>query len=389
MKTLHDLNLKGKRVLYRVDINSPLKNGKLLDTTRLQSLVPTIKFFEKAGVKQVVMLAHQGREKAPSPDTMLDAHAKALSDLLKKPVIKEHSTRPKNIPSDAFLVLLENVRLDDEDHPLKEKREAFAKALAKLGDVYVNDAFAACHRDHASISSLPRFMAEKAAGLLLEKEIKYLSPLVHGEIEHPFVLIIGGAKMETKIGALRHFVKTVDRVLLGGGVANTFLAAEGYDIGESLYEPDELETAQDIAMALDKKGGRLSLPLDAVCADEIGSQVETIDAPVEDIMGDMKILDIGKKTIEKYVAIIEAAKTIVWNGPMGLFEYEPFQTGSAAIAVALKKRGATTILGGGETLAVVNRLSIPHKKFTHISTGGGAMLEYLSGKKLPGIEALE
>jgi len=389
MKFLKDLDLSAKRVLYRVDINSSIKDGAIVDDTRIRSILPTLEFMIQAGARQIILLAHQGRDKERKPENVLDLHAKRLEELLGLPVLKLDSCRGVSIPDEAKVVLLENVRLDDEDHDDSGKRKAFAQVLASYGDVYVNDAFAACHRDHASISSLPKMMKEKAAGLLLQKEMESLRPLLEGKVEHPFTVIVAGAKIDTKIGIIEQFIDSADHFLVGGGIANTFLFAEGYDVGGSLYEADKMEVAQEIALKLDSKPQGLVLPTDVICADEISESAETIDVPVEDVMGDMRILDIGKKTAEQFAGIIKQSKTVIWNGPVGLTEFPQFRNGSETIAKAMMESGATTIVGGGESVGVINMLGIPHDKFTHVSTGGGAMLEYLGGEKLPGIEALE
>ncbi|MDP2691376.1 MAG: phosphoglycerate kinase [bacterium] len=389
MKLLKDLDLKGKRVLYRVDINSSIMNGKLADDDRIRAILPTVKRILSRGAKQIIFLAHQGRSKERGPDTVLDLHAKHLGELLGKEVLKLDSCRDVKIPEKAQLVMLENVRLDDEASDDSGKREAFARVLAGYGDVYVNDAFAACHRDHASISFLPKLMKEKGAGLLLQREIEALDPLLKGKMKKPFTVIIGGAKIDTKIGLIEQFIDKGARFLLGGGIANTFLAAEGYDVGESLQEKTQYDVARDVAMRLDAESHRLFLPKDVVCADEAGDHVTTMDIPIDDVMGDMKIFDIGERAIQGYVNLIRDSETILWNGPVGLTEYQPFRKGSEAIARAMVKSGATTIVGGGESVALINSMGLSHHQFTHVSTGGGAMLEFLGGKKLPGIMALE
>ena len=388
MNFLNDIDVSGQRVLYRVDINSSIQEGQILDDTRLQAIVPTLKQLLERGAKQVIILAHQGRGKERGPDTVLDLHAVRLAELMGMPVKKYDSCRDVTLGDDP-LVMLENVRLDDEADEAPAKREAFARVLAGYGDVYVNDAFAACHRDHASISSLPKIMPVKAAGLLLQKEMEALRPLLEGKVEHPFTVIVAGAKIDTKIGIIQQFIESADHFLVGGGIANTFLSAEGYDVGASLYEPDKSELAQEIALQLDGKEDGLVIPEDVICADEIGEDVETVDVPVEDVIGEMKILDIGAKTAGKFVDIIAKSKTIIWNGPVGLIEYSPFRYGSEAIARALAEVEATTIIGGGESVTLINMLGMDHGKFTHVSTGGGAMLEMLSGVELPGISALE
>lgn len=387
MQYLSDLDLQQKSILYRVDVNSNIQDGKILDDSRIRAIVPSIQYMLENGAKRIVILAHQGRGKDRTPDKLLDLHAQRLSELLGQEVVKLDETRPESLP-DAKIILLENVRLDDEAEKDPQAKQAFAEALAQFGDVYVNDAFAACHRDHATISYLPKLIAEKAAGLLLEKEMKALEPLLKGDLEHPFTVIVAGAKIDTKIGVIRQFMDSADHFLLGGGIANTFLAAEGFDVGSSLYEEDKLELAQDIALQLDNDAQELHVPSDVVCADEIGKEVETVNVPAEDVMGEMKILDIGQQTAQKYAEVIKNSKTVIWNGPVGLAEFEIFRKGSEAIAHAMIESGATTIVGGGESVGVINSLGLDHEQFSHISTGGGAMLEYLSGDTLPGIEAL-
>jgi phosphoglycerate kinase len=393
MKTLTELDLKGKTVLYRVDINSNIKEGKILDDTRIRAILPSLEMMLEKGAGQVILLAHQGRpdatDQGPRAKFQLDLHAARLSELMGQEVLKLDSCRGVGIPNGAKLVMLENVRLDDETEKDDAKRQAFAEILAGYGEVYVNDAFAACHRQHATISDLPKLMGEKAAGLLLEKEMKALKPLLDGDIEHPFTVIVAGAKIDTKIGVIQQFLDSADHFLVGGGIANTFLFAEGFDVGESLYEEDKMEMAQEIAMQLDAKEDGLVLPTDVICADEIGEEVTTVDIPVEDVMGDMKILDIGKQSAERFAEIIKQSKTVIWNGPVGLTEFSPFQGGSKTIAEALVAADATTIVGGGESVGVINMLGISHDQFSHVSTGGGAMLDYLSGKELPGLTALE
>ncbi len=385
MKFLKDLQFQGKKVLFRADINCPFLNGKITDTTRLRAILPSLNYLLKAGAKQVIILAHQGRKKVRAQDSVLDEHAKELEKLLKEKVLKIHETRPKHIPEGVRIVMLENVRLDDEDHPLKEKREDFALFLSKLGDIYVNDAFGNCHRDHATITSLAKLMPKRAAGLLVEKELAALSPLLHKTLEHPFTIVAGGAKIDTKMGLFDQFKKKADFFLVGGALANTFLKAEGYDVGASLYEEQSVEIAQKYALEL---GDRLQLPVDVVCADEAGDHVANMDIPVEDVEGDMKILDIGQKTAAWYSTIIRKSHTVVWNGPMGLFEYKPFKKGSEAIAKAMAASKGKTILGGGDSLVVINELEIPYDQYNHVSTGGGAMVEYLSGEPMPGLVAL-
>ncbi|MDP3975477.1 MAG: phosphoglycerate kinase, partial [bacterium] len=359
MKFLSDLDLHGKRVLYRVDINSSVQSGVIADDNRLRAIMPGIEQMLKMGAKQIILLAHQGRPGNEDGEFSLAPHARRLEKLLGKKVAKLDSCR-ECPPEGAQLVMLENLRLDDETEADDQKRLAFAEVLAGFGDVYVNDAFGVCHRHHTSIVELPKLMKEKAAGLLLEKEVKSLQPLLEeGNIKHPFTLIIGGAKIDTKIGIIKQFLHTVTHVLVGGGIANTFLHAEGFDTGQSLREADKAKVAREIAIALDGKKDGLVLPIDVVCADRASDATPAIDIPVEDVMGDMKIFDIGQKTAAKYAQLIEYSKTVIWNGPLGLAEKEHFRHGSEAIARAMAHCHGKTIIGGGESVALINQLEIP------------------------------
>ena len=392
LRTLKQLkNIKGKRAVLRVDFNVPIDRRGVTDDTRIRETLPTIKFLVKKGAA-VVIITHLGRPEGKTVDGLkLDAVAKQLSKLLHKPCKKIGSATDKTTAKrikelkPGNVVLLENIRF----HPQEETCEpAFVKKLASLGDIFVNDAFAACHRKHASTAGIAKLLPSYA-GFLVEREIKNLTPLLK-KPARPIVVIVGGAKIDTKIGLIKSFFGKADAILIGGALANTFLAAEGFDIGRSLYEKNKIETAREILMLAEKRGQTLLIPEDAVVADSATNYAKTLDLPLEDIEGDMKILDIGGRTRHRYVTEIRSAKTVIWNGPMGLYEFTPFSGGTLAIARQLaRQKGKTkTFAGGGDTLDALARFKIPSSKFTFVSTGGGAMLEFLEGRALPGIKAL-
>lgn len=404
LRTLKDVasdkrfnGLNGKRVLVRVDFNVPMEDdGRITDTTRLEESLPTVRHLIKEGAK-VILMSHLGRPKTgaslkENAEFTLKLVAVAFSKLLKKPVaFAEDCVGPKAEKAvrslkNGEVILLENTRF----HEGEEKNDPnFTKQLAALGEIFVSDAFGTVHRAHGSTvgvaAHLPSF-----AGLLLEKEIRALTPLLKGPA-HPVVLIVGGAKIDTKIGVLKNFLNKADTFIIGGGLANTFLAGEGYDVGASLYEKDKVELAQEIMLESEKDKEAFLLPQDAVVADEVKEDAEVLDIPVEDVELDMRILDIGRLTTGRYVEAIGRAKTIIWNGPVGLYEMKPFERGTREIAKAVAaatKKGAVTVLGGGDTIDAIKKFGHSPSEFTHVSTGGGAMLEFLESKTLPGIAAL-
>jgi phosphoglycerate kinase len=283
------------------------------------------------------------------------------------------------------IVLLENIRFHPEEETCEPR---FTKALAQLGEIFVNDAFAACHRKHASTAGVAKYLPAYA-GFLIERELKHLSPLLKNP-KKPITLIVGGAKVDTKIGLLKNFMGKAENILIGGALANTFLAAQGFDIGKSLYEKNKVEMARELLMLAEKRGVHVELPEDVVLADFAAEYAKTVDLPLEDVEGNMKILDIGSRTRTRFIDIVKKSKTVIWNGPLGLYEFTPFSSGTRGVAEALAKlKGkVASYLGGGDTLDALKRLNIPTKKFTFVSTGGGAMLEFLEGRKLPGIEVL-
>lgn len=392
LRTLKNLkNIKAKRALLRVDFNVPIDKRGVTDDTRIRETLPTIKFLLKKGAA-VVIMTHMGRPEGKKVDSLkLDAIAAHLQKLLKKRVEKLDDCIGKKVeahikkmqPGD--IVLMENVRFHKEEEKNEQK---FTRALARFGDFFVNDAFAACHRMHSSTAGVSKYLPSYA-GFLIEREIKNLTPLLK-KPAHPLVLIVGGAKIDTKIGLIKNFFGKADSILIGGALANTFLAAEGFDVGQSLYEKNKLDAAREILMLAEKRGQTLLIPEDAIVADNATEYAKTLDLPLEDIEGNMKILDIGGKTRRRYIAEIRMAKTVIWNGPMGLYEFTPFSGGTRAIAKQLaRQKGKTNaVVGGGDTQDALSRFKIPPKKFTFVSTGGGAMLEFLEGKALPGIKAL-
>ena len=383
--SIRDLDLKGQRVFIRVDFNVPLKNGVIGDDTRIQSSVPTIKYAREQGAT-VVLASHLGRPKGkPNPEMSLRPIADRLAQLLGAPVTFATDCvgdAARNTQGD--IVLLENLRF----HPEEEQNDpAFAKALAGLATRYVNDAFGAAHRAHASVEAITRDFDTPAAGLLMEQELKYLGHALESP-ERPFVAIIGGAKVSDKIDVIQNMLGKVDRLIIGGAMAYTFFKARGVAVGKSLVEDDKLAEATAIEADAKARGVALLLPTDHVVAAklEAGAASELLavgDARIGDRMG----LDIGPATITAYTNAIADAKTVVWNGPMGVFEIDAFAKGTNAVAHAVAAVKGTTIIGGGDSIAAVKKAGIADR-ITHISTGGGASLEFLGGQTLPGVAAL-
>jgi phosphoglycerate kinase len=390
IRSIRKASVTGKRILIRVDYNVPLSNGRVSDNTRIRETLPTINFLLKKKAK-IILMSHLGRPDGKvKSEFRLDPTAKELSKLLKKPVKKlddcigpqvEKAVSAMN-PGD--IILLENTRFHAEEEKCDK---AFSKKLAKLGDIFVADAFGTAHRAHASTYGVSEYLPAYA-GFLMEKEIKALSELMQNT-KHPLTLIIGGAKIDTKIGLIKNFLDKADNFLIGGGLANTFLAAAGFNVAKSLYEKDKMELAQEIMLEAETLKKNFILPEDCIVACEISDKATAFDVPVEDVEGDMKILDIGKKTTGKFLKTILSSKTVVWNGPVGLYEKKPFAKGTSAVARALAgAKNLKTILGGGDTVDAINHFKIDTSKYTHVSTGGGAMLEFLEGKNLPGVKIL-
>jgi phosphoglycerate kinase len=376
-RSIRDLDLRGKRVFIRVDFNVPLKDGRITDDTRIRASLPTIKYALENGAKTVTLASHLGRPKGkPDPQYSLAPVAEHLSELLGVPVaLGEGSSR---------VVLLENLRFN----PGEEKNDpAFAAQLASLADIYINDAFGSAHRAHASTEGIVRYVKESAAGLLMAAELEHLGRVLENP-DRPFVAILGGAKVSDKLEVIQNLVPRVDALLIGGAMAYTFLKARGVPVGKSLVEEELLDAAREVEEQARARNLRFELPVDHVVADKVeaGAKTEVLDvgdAAIADRMG----LDIGPKTVEKYREVLASARTVTWNGPMGVFEIDAFARGTVDIAKAVAAVKGTTVIGGGDSIAAIAKAGVTDR-ITHISTGGGASLEFLGGRKLPGVEAL-
>ncbi len=382
--------LKGKRVLVRVDFNVPLdKERNITDDNRIRASLPTINYLIDKEAK-VILISHLGRpEGEPNPQFSLDVVAKRLSELLGKDVMflpdcigKEVKERLSSL-KEGEVALLENLRFHKEE---KKNDEGFAKELASLGDIYVNDAFAASHRKHASVVGVARFLPAYA-GFLVAKEIDVLSSLLESP-QTPFMAILGGAKVSDKIGVIQNLMNKVSTILIGGGMSYTFLKSQGYEIGDSLLEEDKIETAREILKEAERKGIKILLPLDIVVADKFAEDANAQVVDAKNIPGGWMGMDIGPKTIELFKNELKNAKTVFWNGPLGVFEMEKFSNGTNSIAKFLGELDAVTVIGGGDSASAVRKAGVADK-MTHISTGGGASLEFLEKGTLPGVEVLE
>ena len=384
-KTIRDIDVKGKRVLVRVDFNVPIKDGVVGDDTRIRGAIPTLDALLKAGAS-LILCSHLGRPKdGPDPKYTLRPVAAYLGKLMGREVaFAEDCIGPKAEAAAKALkpgdvLLLENTRF----HPEEEKNDpGMAKQLASLADIYVNDAFGSAHRAHASTEGVAKFLPA-VAGLLMEKEIQYLGAAVANPAK-PFVAILGGAKISDKIGVIKNLLTKADTILIGGGMANTFFKAEGYPMGDSLVEAEALETAKEL---LKTAGTKLRLPVDVVIADKFDAAAAHKIIPTGPVPDGWRILDIGPETIEHYAKVVKASKTVVWNGPMGVFEFPEFAKGTFGVAKAVAESGAVSIVGGGDSVAAIQESGLTDK-ITHISTGGGASLEMLEGLTLPGVAAL-
>ena len=411
-KTVKDVDFNGKRVLMRVDFNVPLNGSTITDDTRIKAAIPTIKYVIEQGASSIVLMSHLGRPKGEvKPEFTLLPAAKHLAELLGQDVAfapdcvgTEVKAMAEALPAGGIL-LLENLRFhpeeegkvklandaSDEDQAaakadMKTKQKEFAAQLASLGDIYVNDAFGTAHRAHASMAIVTDDFEDNVSGLLLEKEIQYLGNAVKNP-EHPFVAIIGGAKVSGKIDVLTNLADKVDTIIIGGGMVYTFYLAKGIPIGNSLVEEDRVEMAKETLKTLEAAGVKVMLPVDHVEADAFSADANIKVVPMDGIEDGWMALDIGPETAKLYAEEIATAKTIVWNGPMGCFEMEPFANGTTVVTQAVADTDCVSIIGGGDSVSAVNKSGLADQ-MTHISTGGGASLEFLEGKKLPGIEAL-
>lgn len=384
-KTVRDINLKGKRVLMRVDFNVPVEKGEITDDTRIQAALPTIQYVLEQGAS-LVLMSHFGRPKGgPDPKYSLAPVAKRLGELLDKPVqmapdvVGDEVEAMAKAMKPGDVMLLENTRFYEGE---TKNAADFVAKLAALGEIYVNDAFGSAHRAHASTVGVAEKMPA-VAGFLIEKEIKYLGQ-APGDAERPYVVILGGAKVSDKIAVIENMLNKADLVLIGGGMANTFLKAKGLEMGDSLVEDDALDTAKAL---MAQAGNKLVLPVDAMVASAFDNEADRKVVSVDAVEPGWRILDIGPKTVDLFRGKLATAKTVVWNGPMGVFEMPNFAQGTFAIARALADLDAVTIIGGGDSAAAVNQAGVADM-VSHVSTGGGASLEFLEGKVLPGVAAL-
>jgi 3-phosphoglycerate kinase len=415
LKTVKDIDFKGKRVIMRVDFNVPMKAGEVQDGTRVKAAIPTIKYILEGGASRLTLMSHLGdpkkdaekaKTKADKSGDKFDEAAFIAGKCRMAPVCKylekelgkavvfagEDGCFGKKAfidsQKDGAVIMLENTRFHKEETSKDGgERDKLAGELASYGEIFVNDAFGTAHRDHASTASIAKFVKTSVAGLLMEKEVKYLEPIVTSPVK-PLVAVIGGAKVSSKIAVLSSLLKNSAALIIGGGMAYTFLKSQGHKIGKSLVEEDQLDTAKQILAEAAKAKVEIVLPLDNVCSEKFDAaspaqKIDGLDIP-DNLMG----MDVGEKTIEKYKKVLGSAKTIVWNGPVGVFEFDAFAHGTEEIAKLIASetsKGVITVVGGGDSVAAVNKFGLA-EKMSHVSTGGGASLELLEGKKLPGIE---
>ncbi len=412
-QTIADIDLKGKRVLIRVDFNVPVENGHVSDDTRIRAALPTIKYVLDRGAS-VVLMSHLGRPKGgkAEPEFSLKPAADRLSELLRRPVLfapdcigPEVKAMAESLRREQHILLLENLRFHKEEEgkvklpetatdeekkaakaEMKKKQEEFARQLSELGEIYVNDAFGTAHRAHASTAVICKFFKTNVAGFLMEREVKYLGQALANP-ERPFVAILGGAKVSDKVNVINNLLNKVDALLIGGAMAYTFYRAKGIPTGKSLVEEDKAPLAAELIKLAQAKGVKLLLPVDHVIADKFDAAANHKIVGEGGIEDGWMALDIGPKTAELYAREISGAKTVVWNGPMGCFEMAPFAEGTMSVARAIAATQCLSIIGGGDSVAAVNKSGLADK-MSHISTGGGASLEFLEGKALPGVVAL-
>ncbi|MBS4205101.1 phosphoglycerate kinase [Lederbergia citrea] len=389
-QSIKDVDVKGKRVFCRVDFNVPMSEGKVTDDTRIRAALPTIQYLSEQGAV-VILASHLGRPKGEVKEELrLTPVAKRLGELLGKDVKKADEAFGDTVKDqvsslqDGDIILLENVRF----YPGEEKNDPdLAKAFAELADLYVNDAFGAAHRAHASTEGIAKYLPS-VAGFLMEKELEVLGKALSNP-ERPFTAIIGGAKVKDKIGVIEHLLDKVDNLIIGGGLAYTFIKSQGHEVGKSLLEEDKIELAQSFIEKAKEKGVKFYMPVDVTIADDFSENANTKTVSVEEIPADWEALDIGPKTREIYKSVIQDSKLVIWNGPMGVFELKPFAHGTKAVADALAEAKDTySVIGGGDSAAAVEQFGLADQ-MSHISTGGGASLEFMEGKTLPGVAALD
>lgn len=386
--SVRDIDVKGKRVLVRCDFNVPLKDGIIANDKRIVAALPTVKYLLDNGAR-VILCSHLGRPKGEwLPEFSLAPVAARLSELLDRPVrmskdvIGDDAKDISATLGDGEVALLENVRYYKEE---TKNDPEFAKSLASLADIFVNDAFGTAHRAHASTAGVADYLPA-VCGFLIEKEISVMGKALENPV-HPFVAILGGAKVSDKIGVITNLMEKADTIMIGGAMAYTFLKAQGHSIGTSLCEDDKLDLAKEILASADEKGIKFLLPVDHLAAEKFDESAEAVTVDTADIPEGLMGMDIGEKTAELYANAVKEAGTVIWNGPMGVFEFPRFAKGTLAVATALAQSGAVSIVGGGDSVSAVTKLGFADK-MTHISTGGGASLEFLEGKELPGIAAL-
>ena len=395
-KTIEDIDVSGKRVLVRCDFNVPLKDGVITNDKRIVAALPTIQYLIDHQAK-VILCSHLGRPKGEYKEEFsLAPVAARLSELLGQPVelAQDKEVVGENAKALSFamhpgdVILLENVRFRKEE---TKNEESFSKELAGLADVYVNDAFGTAHRAHCSTAGVTDYIKDTAVGYLMEKEIKYLGNAVNDPVR-PFTAILGGAKVADKLNVISNLLEKVDTLIIGGGMAYTFIKAQGYEVGKSLCDDSKLDYCKEMMAKAQEKGVKLLLPVDTACVenfpDPIDAPVETTVVPVTAIPADKEGCDIGPETMKLFADAVKASKTVVWNGPMGVFENPTLAAGTLAVAKAMAESDATTVIGGGDSAAAVQQMGLGDK-MTHISTGGGASLEYLEGKELPGIAVIQ
>lgn len=395
-KSIKDLtDIKGKRILVREDLNVPLDDKlSITDDTRIRAALPTIKYLMEQGAK-VIVIAHFGRPKGQVKEEMrLTPVAQRLSELLNAPVLKLDDSIGEEVKSklselkDGEVALLENIRFYKQE---TDNDPEFAKQLAELADIYVNDAFGTAHRAHASTEGVAKHLSPAVSGFLMEKELDALGGLLQSP-QRPFVAIVGGSKVSTKIGVLESLIDKVDTLILGGGMTYTFVKAQGYSVGNSICEEDKLDVAKDLMKKAEAKNVKLVIPTDNVAADDFSESANSKVVPSNEIPDGWQGLDIGPETREAINAILREAKTILWNGPVGVFEMDKFAEGTRAVANSVAEateKGAKSVLGGGDTVAAIEKFGIAPETYSHISTGGGASLEFIEGKELPGVAALD